>query len=404
MKQVFALVFFLCAVIAGQAAGNARGQFYIKGKIRPMPGDTAWWHTVYLCEMKTIKDFYSCGPRMHIDSAVIGKDGVFRFSKAAVIEDNMFYRLEVETRQYAGLAMMRMGGTAENYAIFLLSKHSNIAFETELARFNYALRPVTMNKANLVMRHTYDMCRTLYEQQQAVMSERARMEQMRTPPLDSLKMLRDAMSAVIQAEKDVMQRVMDTVHDPYVSIYTFIMGWPKDSAFCMKMNSRYQREIPKCAYAGQVFDELYDEYHTLPTGAEAPEITLPDRNGKMVKLSDFRGSYVVIDFWASWCHPCRLENQQVVKPLYEKYSSRNFTILGISLDTDKEKWQEAVDEDKRVWPEVCDLKGTASDAAGAYRVESVPAIYIVDPAGTIIAKNLRNKELEDFIDAKMKKK
>lgn len=124
----------------------------------------------------------------------------------------------------------------------------------------------------------------------------------------------------------------------------------------------------------------------------APEITLNDVDGKEVKLSSFRGKYVLIDFWASWCGPCRGENPNVVKA-YNQFKDKNFTILGVSLDEDKGKWLQAIKADKLTWPHVSDLKGWSSAAAQAYGVNSIPANFLVDPEGKIIASNLRGGQL-----------
>lgn len=127
-------------------------------------------------------------------------------------------------------------------------------------------------------------------------------------------------------------------------------------------------------------------------GATAPEIKLQAPDGNMVSLSSFRGKYVLIDFWASWCGPCRQENPNVVKA-YQAFKDKNFTILGVSLDEDKDKWLEAIKKDNLTWTHISDLKGWQSVAARDYNVNGIPANFLVDPNGVIIASNLRGPEL-----------
>ncbi len=129
-------------------------------------------------------------------------------------------------------------------------------------------------------------------------------------------------------------------------------------------------------------------------GSMAPELTLPDFNGKMITLSSLRGKYVLLDFWASWCGPCRGENPVVVAA-YERFKSKNFTILSVSLDHDKDAWQSAAKSDGLVWTQVSDLKGWSSVAATTYSVQSIPANFLIDPNGKIIGHNLRGNELEE---------
>ncbi|HKL40050.1 MAG TPA: TlpA disulfide reductase family protein [Cryomorphaceae bacterium] len=135
----------------------------------------------------------------------------------------------------------------------------------------------------------------------------------------------------------------------------------------------------------------------LAPGTMAPEIALPNPNGEIIQLSDLRGNYVLIDFWASWCKPCRLENPNVVR-MYNKYSDENFEILGVSLDRNKEKWVNAIADDNLQWPHVSDLKFWQSAAAELYNVKSIPFTVLVDPDGKVIATKLRGKALEQKLD------
>lgn len=135
----------------------------------------------------------------------------------------------------------------------------------------------------------------------------------------------------------------------------------------------------------------------LAPGTMAPEIALPNPEGEIIQLSDLRGNYVLIDFWASWCKPCRLENPNVVR-MYNKYSDENFEILGVSLDRNKEKWVNAIADDNLQWPHVSDLKFWQSAAAELYNVKSIPFTVLVDPDGKVIATKLRGKALEQKLD------
>ena len=125
-------------------------------------------------------------------------------------------------------------------------------------------------------------------------------------------------------------------------------------------------------------------------------------DGKTVTLSSYKGKYVLVDFWASWCGPCRGENPNVLAA-YNKFKSKNFTILGVSLDENKDAWKKAVDKDGLPWTHVSDLKGWKSDAAAIYSVHSIPANFLIDPTGKIIAKSLRGAELDSKLAELLKK-
>jgi peroxiredoxin len=134
-------------------------------------------------------------------------------------------------------------------------------------------------------------------------------------------------------------------------------------------------------------------------GQTAPEFSLPDYKGQMISLSSYRGKYVLVDFWASWCAPCRQENPNVVEA-FAKFKNRNFTILGVSLDEQdgKEAWTKAVMQDQLTWTQVSDLKGWGSEVVSLYGIQGIPFNVLVDPQGKIIAESLRGPQLAAKLD------
>jgi peroxiredoxin len=150
---------------------------------------------------------------------------------------------------------------------------------------------------------------------------------------------------------------------------------------------------------GKHFAELLPHLKAVSLGAIAPEFAEPDTAGKMVSLSSFRGKYVLVDFWASWCGPCRGENPNVVKA-FNRYKGQNFTIVGVSLDSKdgRARWLAAIHKDGLPWTQVSALNYWDDPAAALYAVKAIPQNFLLDPNGKIIAKNLRGDDLENKLE------
>lgn len=165
---------------------------------------------------------------------------------------------------------------------------------------------------------------------------------------------------------------------------------PSFPFFAKAFVEEYKEIDPK---AVAVIEQKMKQASTFMTGGEAPDFEMATPEGEMMKMSDLRGKVVLVDFWASWCGPCRRENPKVVK-LYNKYKDKGFEILGVSLDSDKNRWLKAIADDKLTWPHVSDLRGWQNAAAKMYGVRSIPHTMLLDAEGKIIGRNYRGAVLE----------
>jgi peroxiredoxin len=218
---------------------------------------------------------------------------------------------------------------------------------------------------------------------------------------DSIQFLQEkASSAQEQVVASILAFIRQNPNSVVSAYATQTLLQPEQHfAFIDSMNTVFASTLPNSKYTKSL-EQIVQERRNTATGSLAPDFTLPNPDGKQVSLSSLRGNYVLIDFWAAWCGPCRKENPNVVR-MYDRFKNKGFEIIGVSLDQSKEKWVKAIADDKLPWVHVSDLQGWESSAAQLYNVSAIPHTVLLDKEGNIIARDLRGAQLEKKLESLM---
>jgi thiol-disulfide isomerase/thioredoxin len=183
-----------------------------------------------------------------------------------------------------------------------------------------------------------------------------------------------------------------------LAIYPTSIRWGGDDnlPFLIDLAKRFERAHPRTAVAARV-NEKVQTLRTNSQGGRVAEIKMPDKDGRMVSLSSIKAKYILIDFWASWCAPCRGESR-LLGELYQRFRPEGFEIYGVGLESERTSWLGAIDQDKRIWTNVSTFQEFETPATFAYAVTSLPANILIDSTGKIIAKNLHGNDLKAAIE------
>lgn len=375
MKQL--LVCLTACILFSCANKSTNGEFTISGNIK-----NAEDQKLYLEEIS-----FNQKPPIIIDTADL-KSG--KFSIKAFAPEEGLYRLRLEK--------------ADGY--IFINDRNNMNFTAD-AKDSTLVVPVFNTPANVSINNFIVHMDSM---QRAVMFESQKYKQFRenNAPDSILQIGQNRLSALSSGYNNFLLNYVDTTKSPVIAL--FALGYTENvnvdtlSSVVARLTNRFPQHKGVATVVHQ-FDSLValqKQSSTQPANLTmAPDIVMPDTTGKSFALSSLKGKYVLVDFWASWCGPCRGENPNVVSA-FQKFKNKNFTILGVSLDQDKAAWLKAVNKDKLTWHHISDLKGWESAAVSLYNIEGIPFNVLVDPQGKIIAQNLRGEDLQQKLGTVLK--
>lgn len=299
------------------------------------------------------------------------------FNETVEVKEPGFYRLNLFGKQYATLVL----------------HNEDVQVEADMnsqepPRVKGSQDTDYMEQINGVLR----------ENQKAVMAlEKEYVEARDHQNAARMKELEAEYMAMEQQKREKVKQVMRGMNSSITQIYGVnYLDREEDFPFLDSLATRLNRDIPNSKYVKD-FAQGVNSMRATVVGQLAPEISLPNPQGETKKLSDLRGNYVLVDFWAAWCGPCRRENPNVVA-MYNKYHDKGFEVFGVSLDRNREDWVKAIEKDGLTWTQVSDLSYFNSEAAKTYSINAIPATVLLDKEGRIIARNLRGPALEQKLE------
>ena len=364
MKHIIKSLIVLFAV-ALSACSNNNG-FVIEGAF-PSAENT----TVYLEKI--------AGQAVVIDSFKIGENAKFKFVGTA--DKPGVFRLNFANKRAIDLVL----DNSSEIEVQIDPKKSMAEYELQGSESSLKIKEI-----NKILYDTYKVVEGL-QNEYAAMAEGFESNNAKIESIE--KRYEEAMNKQIESIKEYTNKNNEAIVDIYAISYLNI---DENYEFIKSIIDKHQSQLASSEYTQEYATKL-EGYAKLAVGSVAPEIALNDPNGKEVKLSSLRGKVVLLDFWASWCGPCRKENPNNVK-LYKQYKAQGFEIYGVSLDKEKDAWTNAIMEDQLTWIHVSDLKFWQSEAAALYKVEAIPATFLLDKDGKILAKNLRGEQLAEYLN------
>lgn len=313
--------------------------------------------------------------------------GLVLLDTAAVAEDGSFIMQGVLPEKT--FCIIRF----ENNGDIALVVDTNANFKLEIDAKSPSDYVVSGPEENKQLKTLFNLNTSYYKLGQTIEKrfESYTMENM-TPQVEGE--IRNAFDSLQKAHENALMNLTETMTGSFTALFATNFLLPDAPVSFLKLvDEKAQQNFPNSKHAALLHNRVETLMKT-DVGAAAPEITLSDPFGKNVSLSSFAGKIVLIDFWASWCAPCRKDNPKNVA-LYNKYKGKGFEIFGVSLDDNREAWIDAINKDKLLWAHGSDLQKWNSPLVGKYGIDAIPYTVLVDKEGKIIATKLRGEALEN---------
>jgi thiol-disulfide isomerase/thioredoxin len=389
----------LCLFFCQFPKPQAQAQCVIEGKIEVHPD---WQSKVFLVQPGYFKQIASSYEGKLIDSCTIDANGQFKLTFTPAQPEPALYGLYVQKNGSKYVNRVEFLPHQTNFILLELQGNDHVSIEAPIEHFNWKYRFTTeTTPANQALEHLRDVFLPFYERAK----EEAEKED---PESKEIQYAHDHNDSLSIATWDALERWIDTCQRTLpalagVRLHSSDNSYFRNPELFVRLRDRLLAQTPVHPFAQEYASYCSSERLPLIKGERIPEFNLPDQDSTFHTPDALRGQLILLDFWASWCAPCRKEIREVLQPLHIQYADKGFQIVGFSIDSSKPNWLKAIERDKAHWLQLCDLEGDSSPIRESLKFQMIPANYLLDSEGRLLARNVHGEELEqivrDFFDA-----
>lgn len=365
------------SILCGQESDNCS----LSGKIADYDKSNDY---IYLLKISSPLDFFNSKVSLLYDSIKIEENGSYYYDKYCQLDSNFVYKLNYVRKGDAPTSVIR-NYVSNNY-VFFIKEHTSLKIDFSMPQITRSYK-IWSNGRNKLIRDLLNHEDSLYLLSSLYFSDQSES--------NKNNYINYAVNKLMPLGKAYANNANDLKLFSFFSNYAELnfndvnnfdfVNNKLNQSFISESNSPYFKAWEKILL------------NSMFPGSKIPDFTLLNKDKVPFALSEAKGKLILIDFWASWCGPCRKENKETVVPLYEKYNNKGFQVISISEDTNEKLWLNAITKDNLTWINLIDLKGEGS-ISKLYKVESLPTTFLVDNNHNLLFKNLRGEELIKFVD------
>ena len=376
-----------CAQSTSSAPAIIEGQFTLHQD---------WEETVYLLKPDYFNKILAAYEMPVTDTIQLDHNGDFHLKKQITAESSGLYILVSQPKGSRFANALEGLPFRENYILLNLQPGSEIRLQSAIDRLTHSLDILEADQTTLALNHLHEFRQPFVKAVEA--------DWLANPDPDQFQWNTHGDDSIQQTVYTGLDQYLDTATNflPLITALRFQSpgnDYRDRPEFFLRLADKLESLFPDHPWTKEYRIQLNPDNLPVLKGQRMPPFRLPTPEGGILESGDLKGKLILVDFWASWCAPCRKENRSTLKPLYTKYHNKGFEILGISIDSDRDSWINAIEKDAANWLHASDLLGDASPVRQSLKFDTIPSCYLLDADGRLLARNLHGEELNAFVEA-----